>query len=432
MVTEHKLDAAAKAILQTNDKGSYTIPTAGLYPYQWNWDSAFAAMGFAQYDVDRAWTELETLFSGQWANGMVPHILFHTVDSSYFPGPDVWGGTGPIPSSGISQPPVAATMARLVYDRNPTVGAERLEPLFDKFVAWHQWFMDWRLDQGAVCITHPWEAGRDNAPDWDGAMSRLDPVGVGEYTRRDTSHVDSSMRPTKQDYDRYIWIVQLGNRLKWSEHDLLEQNPFRVADPSMTFTLLRAQRDLRELGLLLGKDVTAIDASINTLETGASTLWNETLGSYDSRDTKTSEWANSVSNASFLCWYAGINNPAMVDRLDEVLSHVAYGVPSFNPADEKFDAKRYWRGPVWGVMNMLISMGLNEMGLPHGERIRKSTQSLITEQGFAEYFDPTNGSPAGGENFTWTAAIWLGWASPSAPCYSQATEKSNSLSRQSL
>ena len=34
----------------------------------------------------------ETLFSGQWDNGMVPHILFHKVDPSYFPGPDVWGG----------------------------------------------------------------------------------------------------------------------------------------------------------------------------------------------------------------------------------------------------------------------------------------------------------------------------------------------------
>jgi len=60
--------------------------------------------------------------------------------------------------------------------------------------------MDWRIDNGAVCIIHPWEAGRDNAPDWDEAMAGIDPVGVGEYVRRDTSHVDSAMRPTKYDY----------------------------------------------------------------------------------------------------------------------------------------------------------------------------------------------------------------------------------------
>ena len=34
------LDDQARAILKQNDRGGYTIPTNGLYPYQWNWDSA--------------------------------------------------------------------------------------------------------------------------------------------------------------------------------------------------------------------------------------------------------------------------------------------------------------------------------------------------------------------------------------------------------
>ena len=57
------LDRRAREILTANDRGGYTLPTAGLYPYQWNWDSAFAAWGFARFDIDRAWQELETLFS---------------------------------------------------------------------------------------------------------------------------------------------------------------------------------------------------------------------------------------------------------------------------------------------------------------------------------------------------------------------------------
>ncbi len=71
------MDQTARDIMHANDKGGYTVPTHGLYPYQWNWDSAFAAYGFAQFDVERAWVELETLFSSQWDNGMVPHIIFH-------------------------------------------------------------------------------------------------------------------------------------------------------------------------------------------------------------------------------------------------------------------------------------------------------------------------------------------------------------------
>ena len=60
-----KLDSKAKHVLRGNDKGGYTIPTDGLYPFQWNWDSAFAAYGFAQFDIPRAWKEMEILFSGQ-------------------------------------------------------------------------------------------------------------------------------------------------------------------------------------------------------------------------------------------------------------------------------------------------------------------------------------------------------------------------------
>lgn len=101
------LDEQARAVLRGNDRGGYSVPTDGLYPYQWNWDSGFAAWGFAQFDLPRAWSELETLFSGQWPTGMLPHILFHRPDPGYFPGPEVWGteGLGPVPSSGISQPP---------------------------------------------------------------------------------------------------------------------------------------------------------------------------------------------------------------------------------------------------------------------------------------------------------------------------------------
>ncbi|MEN0001984.1 MAG: hypothetical protein AAF940_13975, partial [Pseudomonadota bacterium] len=342
---------------------------------------------------------------------MVPHILFYQVDPDYFPGPDVWGGVGPIPSSGISQPPVAASIARWIFEMDPVTGRDRVAPLFAKMAAWHQWFMDWRLDQGAVCITHPWEAGRDNTPDWDGAMAGIDPTGVGEYHRRDTSHVDQSMRPKKYDYDRYLWLVQLGHRLKWNDAAWKRDNPFRVADPTMTFILLRAQRDLAALGRALGENVEQIEAAIPILEAGAATLWNPELKSYDARDVKSGQWANCVSNASFLNWYAGIENPAMIEQFDRIVSLCQYPVPSHDPASPHFDAKRYWRGPTWGMMNAMIGIGLDEFG--YGERasaLRQATRDVIANHGFAEYFDPLTGEPAGGQSFTWTAAIWLAWA----------------------
>ena len=69
MTTIAERDAEAREILIANDRGGYSVPTHGLYPYQWNWDSAFAAFGYAQFDLDRAWQEFETLVSGQWPDG---------------------------------------------------------------------------------------------------------------------------------------------------------------------------------------------------------------------------------------------------------------------------------------------------------------------------------------------------------------------------
>ena len=48
-------------VLRENDRGAYTVPTKGLYPFQWNWDSCLTALGQQHIDERRAWTEVETL-----------------------------------------------------------------------------------------------------------------------------------------------------------------------------------------------------------------------------------------------------------------------------------------------------------------------------------------------------------------------------------
>jgi len=108
---------SAREVLDENWKDGFTVPAQNQYPYQWSWDSAFIAAGYARYDRERAQRELRSLFSAQWADGRVPHIVFHnaTPDASYFPGPEFWqteqnpfASLSPR-SSGIVQPPNHAT-----------------------------------------------------------------------------------------------------------------------------------------------------------------------------------------------------------------------------------------------------------------------------------------------------------------------------------
>ncbi|HEV3378040.1 MAG TPA: hypothetical protein VG126_12245, partial [Thermoleophilaceae bacterium] len=55
------LRPTAENVLRENDSGGYTVPSRATYPHQWNWDSALAALGWAELDPARAWRELETL-----------------------------------------------------------------------------------------------------------------------------------------------------------------------------------------------------------------------------------------------------------------------------------------------------------------------------------------------------------------------------------
>ena len=389
------------------------MPSSRLYPFQWNWDSVFVALGWAEFDRERAWQEIDTLFKAQWPSGMVPHIVFWTEESTYFPGPDVWRGSrgGPA-SSGISQPPVAATVVRRLIEDG---GGELSEGRYDAIDRWHRWWHAARdpEDLGVMAVVHPWESGRDNLPDWDRPMAAIDTSAVGSYERRDTDVVDPAMRPHKDDYDRYLALVEFGAEREWEDDAIATASPFRVADPGVTAILLRAERDLAWMGRRLGRDVADIESRIARLEAGFERFWQPEVGHYCSFDLLTGQHAEAGTSASFLATYAGIDTH--LDRLVSELSAWSgacrFLVPSFDPRHPDFEPLRYWRGPVWGMVNYMIATGLAELGQGDwAERIRRDTAELIRRSGMPESFDPVDGGPVGGPRFTWTAAMWLAWA----------------------
>ena len=403
----------AMAILRGNDRGAYTVPTAGLYPFQWNWDSLFTALGWAQFDMARAWTEIEALFEAQWPSGMVPHIVFWSDSASYFPGPDVWrtGGAAP-PTSGISQPPVAATVVRQLAE------ADRLpsRSLYGSIDRWHRWWHRARDPEGrgVIAVSHPWESGRDNLPDWDRPLSRVAGSTNGNYQRRDLDYVDQHMRPHKADYDRYLALVEYGASTGWDDAAIAQGSPFWVADPGLTAVLLRAERDLVWLGGALGAETADARRRVARLEAGFEQFWNPAAGTYCSLDLRTGLHAEAGTSASFLAPYAGIDVHAdrLLDELGAWSAACRYLVPSFDPRHPDFEPLRYWRGPVWCMVNYMIAIGLADLGARDwAERIRSDTAELISFNGMPESFDPLSGGPVGGERFTWTAALWLAWAS---------------------
>lgn len=411
------LIAQAKDILRINDRGGYTVPTQGLYPFQWNWDSALTALGFAHFDEVRAWKEVETLFDHQWEDGMVPHIIFHQEDDGYFPGPSVWQTGREVATSGISQPPVAGFAVRRLFDRakDKALAKAQVKALLPKIHKWHEFFYRDRdpAGTGLVAIIHPWESGRDNSVDWDDALARVPTEGLAPYQRRDTDHADPAHRPTKAQYDGYISLVTAFRELGWDNSKLHDASPFRVVDPGFNAILIRSCADLADLAESVGETEIATQSRLYAALGSAALehLWSQSHGQYLCHDRVTGTLVDSPSVGGLLPAFAEI--PA--DRLAAIARRVTtlaetsnFLVPSHDPTDARFDGKRYWRGPAWLIVNYMIADGLARGGSSEvAEKIDADSLRLIEAHGFAEYYDPITGEACGGGQFTWTAAMVL-------------------------
>ncbi len=425
--TRAKLIDAARDILRRNDRGGYTVPTDALYPFQWNWDSAFCAMGFATFDIDRALTELEFLYSGQWASGLVPHIIFHRDADTYFPGPQVWGTHQTPPTSGISQPPVTASALAYILDMAST-GPASLDPesdvmrraraLYEKILAYHHWWARERDPDGTgiVAILHPWESGSDNSPVWDEALGQV-PATQTPFQRRDVTLVDSDMRPRQWEYDRYIYLVELYRALGWQGDRMWSETPFKVADVGLNAILMRDELDLIALADRFDDPANAqvLRARAARRRQGFDKLWSLERGLYLSRDLLRDRLVDVPSHASFLPLWAGTEPfdraAALASELARWINLSRFGVPTIAPDTAEFDQRRYWRGPVWGIINWMISEGLRRHGfIKLADEIKGHTAALIQHSGFSEYFDPITGEGLGGGDFSWTAAVGLAWA----------------------
>ncbi|WP_439603268.1 MGH1-like glycoside hydrolase domain-containing protein [Devosia sp.] len=417
MSTRSALAAKAIEVLRENDRGSYTVPTKGLYPFQWNWDSCFTALGQSHYDMDRAWTEVETLFAHQWADGMVPHMVFHEPAPTYFPGPDVWGTGRTPPTSGITQLPIAGFAIHQLFRRNPDAG--RARPLLDGLDRWHGWFYRTRDPgrTGLVAVIHPWES-RDNTIDWDEAFERVPTDGVMPYERNDLKHADPATRPTKAQYDRYLWLVQHFRSLGWDSTLTHDASPFQVVDPGFNAILIRSCLETAALADALdAPDIAARHR--NWAEQGLVALdglWSDRHGQYLPFDRVGGRLSESPSIGGLIPVFAPIPAPraaALASTIGSMGTEVRYLVPSHAPSDPRFDLKRYWRGPVWLVCNYMIADGLGRAGeVAMAERLTADSLQLIEQSGFAEYYDPRDGTPLGGGRFSWTAAMVLEFLEP--------------------
>jgi hypothetical protein len=421
-----ELARAALAQLRRNDVGAFVKPAERQYPHQWNWDAALVALGLGLYDPERARREVRSLLRGAWADGMVPHILYHGGPSDYRPAPEFWRTESRhpegLPTSGLSQPPILASCLRRMHDLAPVEERSAwrafLAEAYPAVLAWHRW---WHRDRdpdgrGLVAILHPWESGTDDAPRFVSALARVVPRDVPVFERADRIHVDAAERPGDADYARFVHLIDLYRRRGWDAEAMWRDAPFKVVDPFVNAVLHRANADLAAIAETLGEPRDEIDGWRAATEAAFPALWDEASGTFEAWEARAERPLHDAGVAGFAALWAGLADARQVARLREAFDDPAAYAPEVGgfrlPTSPKhgyfFAPRRYWRGPVWVVANWLVAHGFDEAGMPDAARsLRRDALELVRRHGFWEHYDPRDGTPGGARGFSWSAALAL-------------------------
>lgn len=353
---------------------AYTRPSPGRYPWQWYWDSCFAAIVWRRFEPKRARTELEGLLAAQRADGFIGHTIF-------------WGSrVSPLRSlfynvaarnaaqTETIQPPLLAWAWRIA------VGDPSEEPRIAAQADWLTANRDLEGD-GLLWIVQPDESGLDASP-------KFDPV----WGWRANSRLGFPL------------LVHRNRRLGWNARRLRD-----AGDPVLCEVVVNT---LWSLSLQALGRTSATPALVER-------LWDERRGLF------LDEVQPGGARPDVVTW-AALAPLALPDLPEEigrrlVEEHllneeefltpvappsVAVSEPSCDPSGGRGPIRRYWRGPTWVNSAWLVWLGLRRLGYAaEAQRLADGIIGAVAREGLREYYDPRTGKGLGARDFAWSALV---------------------------
>jgi putative isomerase len=307
------------------EKGRVISPVSRVWSVGWggyvlfDWDTFFAATMASIGDKDLAYANaLETLRE-ETPQGFVPN----------------YARAGNWKSTDRSEPPVGAItvlgLYRKFHDR------WFIEDAFAPLLSWNRWWNEHRQMQGFIVLGSDPENEPVNVDDgskgtWQGAVyeSGLDnsPMYDGTFYNKETH--------------------------------LLE-----YADVGMTSLYIADCNALAEIAEALGKAAEAreLRERAERYRAKLQTLWDEKTGIFLNKDLYTGKMNTRLSPTNF---YPLLAKAAKPEQAQSMIKHLLnqdefwgdWIIPSISRNDAAFKDQQYWRGRVWGPMNYLVYLGL--------------------------------------------------------------------------
>jgi len=375
--TRHFVPSAVE-VLEGNwvegDGFAYTRPSRGRYPWQWYWDSCFAAIAWRRFDGGRARRELESLLAAQRPDGFIGHTIFWESPVSLARLPFYNVASRGSRQTETIQPPLLAWAWKLA------VGDPAAEPRIAAHLEWLAANRDLEGD-GLLWIVQPDESGLDASP-------KFDPV----WGRRSCSRLGFPL------------LVARNRRLDWDARRIRD-----AGGPVLCETLTNT---LWSLSLQALGRPSATPALVER-------LWDEQRGLFLDRAEPGGARPAVVTWAA-LAPLALPDLPEEIGRLlveehllnpEEFLTPVAppsvsMAEPSCEPGGSRGPLRRYWRGPTWVNAAWLLWQGLRRLGYEQeAARMARGVIGAVEREGLREYYDPRTGTGLGARGFAWSALV---------------------------
>jgi hypothetical protein len=352
----------------------YTEPSPGRYPWQWYWDSCFAAIVWRRFEPQRARAELESLLAAQRPGGFVGHTIF-------------WRSR--------------VSLLRLLFYNVVNRDAEQTETIQPPLLAWA-----WR-----IAVGDPNEEPRiGRQADWLAANRDLEGDGLLWIVQPDESGLDASPK-FEEVWGRrangrigFPLLVHRNRRHSWDARRVRE-----AGGPVLCETLVNTfwSLSLQALGR-----PSATSALVDR-------LWDERRGLF------IDEAQPGGMRPQILTW-ASLAPLALPDLPEEigrrlVEEHllnqaefltpvappsVAVGERGYEPGGGRGPIRRYWRGPTWINSAWMVWIGLRRLGYEaEAERLASGVIGAVAREGLREYYDPRDGRGMGAKDFTWSALV---------------------------
>ena len=353
---------------------AYTRPSPTRYPWQWYWDSCFAAIVWRRFDPECSRAELETLLRACRPDGFVGHVIFWDHAISFRRRLYYNVASRSAPMTGTIQPPLLAWAWRIA------VGDPAAEP---RIARHHEWLVANRnLDRdGLLWLVQPDESGLDSSPKFDPVWGRRAHARLG-----------------------FPLLVVRNRRFGWDAR--------RIRDAGGPVLCEVSTNVLWGLARLAMGEPSITPALVDR-------LWDERTGLFLD-EAQPGGLRPAVETWAALAPLALPDLPEAIGRrlceqhlLDPRRFWLPAPPPSVSAAERSFEPgrgrgwkRRYWRGPTWINAAWMLWIGLVRLGYrAEAEEMAGRLGDAVLSQGLREYYHPRTGEGLGAADFAWTSLI---------------------------